>query len=655
MSRKRGEFAPHKRGNPYLPGSEQLDMFAPIDTPRYVPMEKVLTPRVLALVNEHESLMRTGGRWSNRLLEIEGELASLTVVTVGRPAYSDEEFAQLPSLVRRLLLLRDPSIDADTYIDELLAEYDRPLGARTAELRELISRSSLANTPRSSIDDDDFDELPPIIQELIHQQDPLSQGRISLLASELAEKLNWFSNENYWIEAAGHSFGQGELEYLSELIRSARPYGYLERSYYLRFQEIVEQSGLDEEEVAEQFRNILYDDDYWTDFYVSDGRGADWIESNEDIEIELSDLETLDMHRDEVEVAIERWKDQYGTDLDIDADDIMQGNTLRADGPTIARDFRWLDALDALDRWAHGEAEAGEDVEDEQEAAERADEAEALAEERRAAAAAHAAEQAEQQRSREAQRILTYVRTGTPWQDRIVYRFADGTYVVELDTFPELREESRHLKHCIGKSRTLGDADGHDWPERFCLHESIRVFSMRPPGYEVMGKRVKRRAPFLTFAVKEYDTERGRLWITDAHGFDNRPPGYTRRPDQPGGAAEFNLDESQKIVEWWVIGMGQRLSDIRASNWSMARRQLLERTFSPAEMSQLAHLDEPSTTQAILDIEIDPAEGAREFFEEGDWPRENPDERHGHVCPDCGFCAEPRFPPVYRMDPPRVP
>lgn len=521
-------------------------------------------------------------------------------------------------------------------IDDLMNQHVRGLLAVLRDPRQqnkhLTARRTLKTEDivawgRDAYTDDEFAQLEPELQELIHEIEP-SKSRIAGIVRELDDRYSTAQMRQFSDEVAQQDFEQRRVD-LNRLIHQ---WGLNLDDYTTAF--------VDRDEVWDQLSNIVHDDDLWT----RTEEGGDWryvadepITIHDVIEIWAALPQTL---VDELQAALERAENPMFHDIDARA--LVNVTHLGIPLPPV--EYYWsIDRNEAVRQLAQWAAEqAVPEVQDrfgEREDISAADAADAEAEaERRRAEQSAAALAAAEARARD--RVLAYVRTGRPWEERIRYQFDDGTYVVELDSVSELQLETQYLRHCIGKH---GDA-GHGWPENFAEGE-VRIFSMRPPGYDRMGKRRKARAPFVTIAV--WPKGRGRLIATDIYGYDNRPVG---RPQLKGRAVSrpVSVDEVQKLAEWWVLGEQQNLHDLRGRYPAVLTEALA--VVTGQHMDDANELRETSTSRELFDelMELSPGIAAREYLPKG---VDNPP-RH-HRCNAEGFCARPE-PPSAALAPVRL-
>jgi hypothetical protein len=266
---------------------------------------------------------------------------------------------------------------------------------------------------RADIPDDEWDELDEEVQEQIRADDPESQERIEKMVAEFVKRHEWTQepDTNYLQD----SF-EGDFDYyFGEMENDAA--GYIERGHGRRYKELLDDlrhkfaEDYSFEQIDAAFNEAMQDRDNWTFDYNADSYSGAFFKATayESFYIDQHDLKEIieGMYPDEIEDALVEIN--HKTDLNLDLNEIEKAaNRYGIEISEYAQHY--ADADPDWDKLEEAVAAALEDVEGEGKAAEAIDE------------------------------------------DRIIYRFKDGGYVVDL-LASELPAEGRGRGLCVGSKQ----------------------------------------------------------------------------------------------------------------------------------------------------------------------------------------------------------
>lgn len=288
----------------------------------------------------------------------------------------------------------------------------------TPVVRDLedMTGEEITSLPRSAFSDDEWDELDEDLQEAVREGDKESQARIQRMVDEfvnhhkaiiepdmhyLHERLE--EDFDYYFSEAGGDF----VGYINDRMR---------RSSQREMETIFEKfkaDGYSEEQIYSAFNEAMDDRDNWDFNYDTDEYHGGFFQAStsESFYMERNDIEDLieDMYYDEIEAALEEINRE--TDLSLEAKDLDRKFGIDIEDYVryfATADPDWDRVSEAMESSLSGEEpEGGEEAED--------------------------------------------------IEDRIIYRFKDGWYVVDL--LPEeLPAEGRKRGLCVG-SKQYGYAE----------------------------------------------------------------------------------------------------------------------------------------------------------------------------------------------------
>lgn len=291
-----------------------------------------------------------------------------------------------------------------------------PVGTLTPVVKALdeLSREEIESLPRAAFSEDEWDQLDDDVQETIYKNDEESKARIQNLVDQ-------FVSRHKWLEDPGESYVRERLESDLDYYFGEMSLDYIERHGSRSDQETVKDlfdelkaQHFTTDQITQAFDEALQDTSNWDITYGTgeyDRGTIRMIDTDSFFYVDGSDLdEWLEgMFPDEVDLAIAEINNK--TYLNIDADDLNRFYGGRG-GQQHRREFESSEYVTYYGTgdpdWnkieeAVRESLGGEEPEDEEES----------------------------------------------YEDRIVYRYKDGWFVVDL-LASELRAEGRGRVLCMG-------------------------------------------------------------------------------------------------------------------------------------------------------------------------------------------------------------
>lgn len=360
----------------------------------------------------------------------------------------------------------------------------RPLKDIHPEDLNAANLSDLDGFKREDFGEDEWLELDEDVQEYIYERDEESQARIKNLVDDFVGRYKWAAepNENYAIESVGDYFGQWLNEEDENLISHAGDDG----------EEVIEEftdRGYSREDVEGALTQALKDESNYN-FSLGDEYGSAFFKDRAytgGFYIDRGDLDKLleGMFEDEIERALVEINHEtylhfdradldkrYGIEKEVESDTYVNAN------PNWRRIRTELqEALADVEKEGEGEKKAGKAL---------------------------------------------------PYEDRIVHRFKDGAYIVDL--LPgELKEEGDTQGICVGQPQ-YGYAQA-------VRHGKTKIFSLRTSSG---------RPKFTIEADLKRDGSIGS--VRQVKGKSNRLPGWDLHRE--GSGPNVKVEEVLKIVEF---------------------------------------------------------------------------------------------------------
>lgn len=359
-------------------------------------------------------------------------------------------------------------------------------GGKTALWKPLseLTEAQLRKLPRSAFWNDEFDDLDEDTQEWIHDHDPDSKDRVRGLVDVFVDRYRWTQEPtSYSMEdvEAEQDYWLGQLDDNEMLERAS---DYAKRWLDLTYKEWKDAGASDEQidaAVLEAFRDI---NNYSYDFVYGSATGMFSTEMQGSIYVDQDEIRAAlaGMHPDEIRVALDEIRDETDDVVDLSERELREtryGYELHDISTGIF--FSMSPDLDSVENEIRDILSEEEFVPE------------------------HAA---------------------TPPEDRVVYRFDDDSFVLNLDA-AELPDESRALGHCVGDPR-------HGYVAAV-LRKEAAIWSLRTAA----GK------PKLTIEL-EIDGYGKPVMVHQVRGKSNRYPGWAAGPP---GKSKFKPDEVNKVIE----------------------------------------------------------------------------------------------------------
>ena len=310
---------------------------------------------------------------------------------------------------------------------------ERPMHTPIEELPE----ERLMRLPREAFSQEEWDSLDEEIQEHIHEHDPASRGRIEKMVAEFVKRHKWLEepDEQYVRDSFEDDFDWQMREYADELIERAHRYARNEHDHIFDTFSI---EGYTEDQIRAAFLEALQDNNNYETTYLTNEYDRAFFKAvtSESFYIDEDDLENIleGMFPDEIEAALEEIN--RVTDLSLDADDLRKRHGIEIDD--YARHYADMDP-----NWERVHEAVAESL--------RGEEPEAVPEV-----------------------------PELPAEERIVHRWPDGFYV--LDLLPqELLAENRDAR---GKKRGLCVGDPRYGYAEAVKEGVTKILSLRRPDGE---------------------------------------------------------------------------------------------------------------------------------------------------------------------------
>jgi hypothetical protein len=348
-----------------------------------------------------------------------------------------------------------------------------------------MTEDEILKTPRANFMPSEWDSLDEDVQEAIHENDPESAARIEKMVGEFVKRHNWLDGSDmaHLRDSFESDFDQMFSEYSDELVERARAKNY-------DVDEFIDEwkgQGYSEEQCESALKEALqdnnnYDYDYNTDEYHSAFFKA---QASESFYIDRSDLDEIleGMYPDEIEVALKEINKK--TYLSLKPNDLAGAYELDIyDYATFYADAdpNWEKVIKAAQDTLENDVKRGaEDV-----------------------------EEAIDTRS---------------FEDRIVHRFKDGSYVLDLQP-GELAAEGKAMGMCVGRE------------------DMGYTKALRRGEIKILSLRTQAGRPKFTFEVEVEDGKPTR--VVQIKGKANRLPGWDLGK---AGQGKAKIDEIEKCIE----------------------------------------------------------------------------------------------------------
>lgn len=513
----------------------------------------------------------------------EAELKKLTY-----NQFTPGEWKQLSKDVQEAVMENSRLMVMNLSFEELLEDwYDVPIGLRADYVKEKVRVSK--------IDDDDWDELDEDVREFILDWDPESEERIEKFADLFAEAYknemepsddyvlemvgtdgfdNFLAeNRDHMIERAEQEGHGGEIETLQDELMEE--FELSEESAHEVIEEAMQDEDCYEREVSDEYSSAFFKDCSSTSSCYVDGVIiADLIEGLKDEEIQRA-IDETNSRADDLLVTYDYSSRRSRSMTPSDIRNLAHRNRC------FERELDHTVCVDWEPDWETIGRKARELAED------------------------HEPDGDELPPSEERKR-----RWALPPEERVVYRFPDGFYVLELTPDEMPAEGARNdagLHHCIGQEE-------YGYPRAVRTGRG-RAFSLRTPS----GRRKLAFFADLNRAGEIVE-------FSEAKGKSNRLPGWDLRK---AGQEDQKLkqDEVAKALEF-IAKMGvdpNEVTDLRPALmriWSLADKR------DPWAHEIIGRI------QKILPSFQDPRDHQKRKL------RGNPPVRETHrSCPDCGGAA----------------
>lgn len=296
---------------------------------------------------------------------------------------------------------------------------------------EELSEERLRDLPREAFTDDEFARLDEEIQEHIHEQDPKSRGRIENMVKEFKKRHDWLErpDEQYVRDSFEADFDQQISQPADELAERARRYDL--RRVERIFTDFSEE-GYSDAQIEEALGAALQEsENYETTYFTSEYHSAFFKASaSESFYIDRSEIDEIleGMYPDEIEIALE--KINRVTNLNLDAEDLKKRHGIEIDD--YAQYYADMDPVWDRVIQAMNDTLSGQDTE-------------------------------------------RVPEVGPPPEERILHRYEDGAYV--LDLLPE--ELSAENRDAEGKRRGLCVGDPQYGYARALREGNTKILSLR--------------------------------------------------------------------------------------------------------------------------------------------------------------------------------
>lgn len=270
-----------------------------------------------------------------------------------------------------------------------------------------LSENEIKALPREAFSQKEFNELDEDLQEWIHEHDGMSAARIKDMIDAFVSRHEWAISLD---EAAQQHEGTFDMLISEVEVKQVRRYY---KDEFENFLEHFQAEGFSQDQIKDALEEAVHDSNNYTFSYNTDEYGGAFLRSNEfaSFYMEVNDLHDLteDMHSDEIEAALEEINRK--TDLTLDLGDIEKALEKKYEAFDIQEysahyadaDLDWDKLEEAVKETLSGEEPAGPATSEE-----------------------------------------------VPVSKRIVHKFKDGSYV--LDLLPsELPTEGKAMGMCIGR------------------------------------------------------------------------------------------------------------------------------------------------------------------------------------------------------------
>lgn len=442
-----------------------------------------------------------------------------------------------------------------------------------------LTSEQIRELKRSQFNDSEWGELDEDDREWIEEHDAESQVRVDNLANVFIKRWEWETNpdDNHAFERVEEHFEyilQNEVDDLWKWIRNAA------MTTYNRLVLYAEDHGQSDTDVDGYLNAYLADTNSYT-FTTARVRGGRVVWSMEyEANVYLDDddwhVQLAQCTPDEVARAVKKIDHDTNSDIDIDVGDLYKKSYFDFtfdSGSTVHATVDLDSVMESITNEINEHTPELEDADDPPDA--------------------------------------------KPPEERVVYRWPDGFYV--LDLLPsELAEEGKTMGMCVGRAdmgygRAVRDGE-------------IKILSVRRPS----GK------PLFTIEAELDNRRRDEVVIKkldQVKGKANRLPGYDLGKTAPG--TPLKKDEVVRMYEliegpggFGEIGLEQAVDDVQ--DMKPAAR----------EVNRLYREGDKWATDLLTRLGIESSQVASWREGAGDEPRQNPGPacgRHGENC--SGFCA----------------
>lgn len=345
-----------------------------------------------------------------------------------------------------------------------------------------MTDDELLALPRDAYTDDEFAELDEWIQEQIHERDPKSKKRIQRLVDLFVDRYKWATEPEY-IERYEYEsdfdwfFGQSSQDYIIDHLHD------YDSSWAANLYAEAKALGYSEDQIEEALAGedgVLRDSGNYDEEVNVYSQGLESFAINGSIYIERAEIEDAlaNMHPEEIELAVVEISDETNDVISLGSGDLPPPYEYTVDDIETGYYANLIPKENQIEQELL-EALEGKEV--------------------------------------------PLPPVVTPPEERVLHRFDDGSYLVNLEA-GELPDESAALGHCVGDA-------SHGYIGAV-LRGDTAIWSLRTAA----GR------PKLTIEV-ELDSQGEPLRIEQVKGKRNRLPGY------PAGGGKFKPDEVKKLIE----------------------------------------------------------------------------------------------------------
>lgn len=347
---------------------------------------------------------------------------------------------------------------------------------------EELTEEQIKGLGRERFSQDEFDNLDEDIQAFIHENDPESKERIEKMVSGFVQRHGWATepDERSVRDSFEEDFDYSFTTHADEMVDLARSHDAQSVGDIMgRFRD----EGYTDEQIEDALKEALQDNNNWNYEYFTNEYGSAFFKArtSEQFYMERSDIDeiTEGMYPDEIAVALDEINQK--THLNLDPDDLEKKYGIE------------------IDNYAEHFADADPDWEKIENAV-----ADSLSEE---------------------EPVAVPEVPETPPEERVIHRFKDGFYV--LDLLPkELPAEGKAMGMCVGRA-DMGYM-------RAVAKGTMKILSLRRPS----GK------PLFTI---EAAVEKQKIETVDqVKGKANRLPGWDLGKE---GRGAFKEEEAKKVLE----------------------------------------------------------------------------------------------------------